>query len=222
MKPRTLPALAALSVTTALLLTACGGSGKSSDNENVAGAEQSAESPKDSPRPSASEAEDRPDGVDLTLPEDMDLVFDWRNPKDANEAAALDDAANSMRAIYRGVHKRTVNDAAVTTYFTGNGLHYAKTQISIRIDAGWTATGTRRHYRAATRSAPNGTSVEVAFCVDSSKFYGKEAKTGQVRKTRPSISDFDHFKMVMIKSPAGEGLWQASKIFVEGKAKQCR
>ncbi|MFE6200137.1 hypothetical protein [Streptomyces sp. NPDC057838] len=153
MKPRTLPALAALSVTTALLLTACGGIGKSSDNENVAGAEQSAESPKDSARPSASEAEDRPDGVDLTLPEDMDLIFDWRNPKDANEAAALDDAANSMRAIYRGVHKRTVNDAAVTTYFTGNGLHYAKTQISIRIDAGWTATGTRRHYRAATRSA---------------------------------------------------------------------
>ena len=76
-----------------------------------------------------SRAEDKPDGVDVSLPKDMNLVFDWDKPTNKNEAAAMDDAANYIRAIYHGVDKRTSNDAAVTTYSTGDGLTYAKTQI---------------------------------------------------------------------------------------------
>jgi len=73
-----------------------------------------------------------------------------------------------------------------------------------------------------TRSAPNGNSVEVAFCADTGKFYGKEIKTGKVLKTKPSIKDFDYYKIIMVKFPTGEALWQASKVFVETKAKQCQ
>lgn len=223
MKRRTLPVAAALTATAVLLLTACGsGDEKPAGNDKITGADQGAETPKESADPSAAQAGDNPDGVDVSLPKDMNLVFDWTKPKDKNEAAAMDDAANFIRAIYRGVHKRTSNDAAVTAYSTGEGLHYAKTQINGRIDGGWTATGTRRHYEATTRSAPNGKSVEVAFCVDSSKFYGKEVKTGKVLKSKPSISDFDYFKIVMVKFPTGEDLWQASKVFVETKVAKCQ
>ncbi|WP_326729882.1 hypothetical protein OG418_22335 [Streptomyces phaeochromogenes] len=223
MKRRSLPVAAALAATAALLLTACGsGDDKSSDNDKIAGADQGAEKPEKSAEPSGAPAEDKPDGVDVSLPADMDLVFDWNKPKDKNEAAAMDDAANFIRAIYRGVDKRTSKDAAVTAYSTGEGLHYAKTQIDSRVDGGWTATGTRRHYQATTRSAPNGNSVEVAFCTDSSKFYGKEVKTEKILKSKPSIADFDYFKIVMVKFPTGEGLWQASKVFVETKAEKCR
>jgi hypothetical protein len=222
-KRRPLPVAAALVATAALLLTACGsGDDKSSDNDKIAGADQGAETPKESASLSGAPAEDKPDGVDLSLPKDMNLVFDWTKPKDKNEAAAMDDAANFVRAIYRGVYKRTSNDAAVTAYSTGEGLHYAKTQIDGRVDGGWTATGTRRHYQATTRSAPNGKSVEVAFCVDSSKFYGKEVKTGKVLKSKPSIADFDYFKIIMVKFPTGDGLWQASKVYVEEKAAKCQ
>jgi hypothetical protein len=221
-KRRPLPVAAALAATAALLLTACGsGDDKPSDNDKIAGADQGSETPKESASPGAP-AGDKPDGVDVSLPKDMNLVFDWDKPKDKNEAAAMDDAANFVRAIYRGVHKRTSNDAAVTAYSTGDGLHYAKTQIDGRIDGGWTAIGTRRHYQATTRSAPNGKSVEVAFCVDSSKFYGKEVKTGKVLKSKPSISDFDYFKVVMVKFPTGDNLWQASKVFVETKVAKCQ
>ncbi|WP_329052703.1 hypothetical protein OG873_25065 [Streptomyces violaceus] len=223
MKRRPLPVAAALVATAALLLTACGsGDDKTSDNDKIAGADQGTKTPKESASPSGAPAGDKPDGVDVSLPEDMDLVFDWDQPKDKNEAAAMNDAANFVRAIYRGVNKRTANDAAVTAYSTGEGLHYAKTQINSRVDGGWTATGTRRHYQATTRSAPNGKSVEVAFCVDSSKFYGKEVKTEKVLKSKPSIADFDYFKIVMVKFPTGDGLWQASKVFVETKAEKCR
>ena len=158
----------------------------------------------------------------MSLPKDMNLLFDWEKPKDKNEAAAMDDAANYIRAIYRGVDKRTSKDAAVTAYATGEGLHYAQVQIGDRVDGGWTATGTRRRYQATTRSAPNGKSVEVAFCVDSSKFYGKEVTTGKVLKTKPSIEDFDYFKIIMVNFPTSDKLWQASKVFVEEKATKCQ
>lgn len=223
MKRRPLPVAAALAATAALLLTACGsGDDKSSDNDKIAGAEQGAETPKESASPSGAPAENKPDGVDVSLPKDMNLVFDWDKPKDKNEAAAMDDVANFFRAIYRGVDKRTTKDSAVSAYATGEGLHYANTQIGAWIDGGWTATGTLRHYDATTRSAPNGKSVEVAFCADSGKFYGREIKTKNILKTKPSIEDFDYYKIVMVKFPTGTDLWQASKVFVETKAAKCQ
>ncbi len=224
MNRRTTPVAIALTATAALLLTGCGSGGDDSakDENKIAGADQGTAKPKKSNGSSAAPAEDKPDGVDLSLPKDVQLVFDWTKPNDKDEAAAMDDAANFMRAIYRGVAKRTTKDAAVTAYSTGVGLHYAKVQINEWIKGGWTATGTRRHYQATTRSAPNGNSVEVTFCADTGKFYGKEVKTGKVLKTKPSRKDFGHYKIVMSKSPTGKGLWQASKVFVETGAEKCQ
>jgi hypothetical protein len=222
-KRRTLPVAVAFTAAATLMLTACGGGDdKSGDNDKIAGASQGTEKPTKSADPSGAPAEDKPDGVDVSLPSDINLVFDWEKPKDENEAAAMDDAANYVRAIYRGVDKRTTEDAALVAYSTGDGLKYARTQIDVRLEGDWTATGTRRHYQATTRSASNGNSVEVAFCVDSSKFYSKEVKTGKVLKGTPSITDFDHFKIIMVKLPTGDGLWQASKVYVEGKAAKCQ
>ena len=223
MKRRPLPVAVALTATAVLLLTACGsGDDKSGDSDKIAGAGQDAGTPKESEKPPAAPAEDKPDGVDVSLPKDMDLVFDWNKPKDKNEAAAMEDAANFLRAIYRGVDKRTTKDAAVTAYSTGDGLHYAQVQINEWSKGGWTGHGTRRHYDATTRSAPNGKSVEVAFCADTSKFYGKEVKTGKVLKTDPSPKDFGYYRIVMVKLPTSDGLWQASKVFVETAAEKCQ
>ncbi|MFF0591046.1 hypothetical protein ACFYWD_34330 [Streptomyces sp. NPDC003781] len=223
MKRRSVPVAAALAASAALLLTACGGGDdKSSDNDKIAGADQGSATPSETAESSAAPAEDKPDGVDLSLPKDMNLVFDWDKPKDEDEAAAMDDAANYLRAIYRGVDKRTTKDAALAAYATGDGVHYAETQINEWIKGGWTGTGTRRHYDATTRSAPNGNSVEVAFCADTGKFYGKEVKTGKVLKSEPSLKDFNYYKIIMTKYPTGEDLWQASKVFVETEAKKCQ
>jgi hypothetical protein len=222
-KRRTLPTAAALAAAASLLLTACGSDDdKAAANDEIAGADQGSEKPKESASPSGAPAEAKPDGVDVSLPKDVNLVFDWDKPTDKNEAAAMDDAANFFRAMYRGVDKRTTKDAAVTVYATDGGLKYAHTQINAYTEGGWTVTGTRRHYDVTTRSAPNGESVEVEFCADSSKFYGKEIKTGKVLKTDPSINDFDYFKIIMVKFPTGTDLWQASKVYVETKASKCR
>ncbi|MFE1259423.1 hypothetical protein ACFW5X_02745 [Streptomyces albogriseolus] len=222
MKRRTLPTAAAFATAAALLLTACGGGDDSSaDSDQIAGAGQESAQPSKSAEPAAPE-QDKPDGVDVSLPADMNLVFDWDKPEDKNEAAAMDDAANFIRAVYRGVDKRTTNEAALVTYSKGQGLKYGQTQINARLEGGWTATGTRRHYQAATRSTPAGDAVEVAFCVDSTKFYSKEVKTGKVIKGTPSLTDFDYFKIIMVKVPTGDSLWQASEVYVEGKAAKCQ
>ncbi|MFF3345470.1 hypothetical protein [Streptomyces sp. NPDC002779] len=223
MKRRSLPVAAAFAATAALLLTACGSEDdNSSGNDKIAGAEQGTEKPTKSAQPSGAPAENKPDGVDVSLPKDMNLVFDWAEPEDENEAAAMEDAANFLRALYRGVDKQTTKDAALTAYATGDGLHYGEVQINEWIKGGWTATGTRRHYEATTRSASNGSSVEVAFCSDASKFYGKEVTTGKALKTEPSLKDFGHYKIIMVKVPTSDGLWQASKVFVETEAEQCQ
>ncbi|MFC5240999.1 hypothetical protein [Streptomyces atrovirens] len=41
-------------------------------------------------------------------------------------------------------------------------------------------------------------------------------------KGAPSITDFDHLKSVMVKPSSGDGLWQASGVFVETKAARCQ
>ncbi|MEU9628653.1 hypothetical protein AB0D89_17825 [Streptomyces luteogriseus] len=223
MERHSLPVAAALTATASLLFTACGsGDGKSGDDHKIVGGSQGAETPKESPSATRAPAGDARDGVDVSLPKDMNLLFDWDRPEDKDAAAAMQDAANFVRAIYRGVDKRTTKDASLVAYSTGDGTSYAKTQINTRLDGGWTAYGTRRHYQATTRSAPNGNSVEVAFCVDSSKFYSKEIKTGKVLKGAPNITDFDYFKIMMVKLPAVDGPWQASEVFVEAKAAKCQ
>ncbi|MGA5029507.1 hypothetical protein ACPB8P_02910 [Streptomyces cellulosae] len=222
MKRHTLPTAAAFAAATALLLTACGGGDDgSTDSDEIAGAGRQSEQPSKSAEPGAPQ-EDKPDGVDVSLPADMNLVFDWDKPGDKNEAAAMDDAANYVRAIYHGIDKRSTDDAALVAYSKGQGLKYGQTQIDARLDGGWTATGTRRHYQATTRSTPAGDTVEVAFCVDSTKFYSKEVKTGKVHRGAPSLSDFDYFKIIMVKMPTSDGLWQASEVYVEGKAAKCQ
>ncbi|NEC51788.1 hypothetical protein G3I18_24965 [Actinospica acidiphila] len=221
MKRRTLPTAAAFATAAALLLTACGGGDGTTGSDEIAGVGRQSEQPSKSAEPAQPQG-DKPDGVDVSLPADMNLVFDWDKPEDKNEAAAMDDAANFFRAIYRGVDKRTAKEAAITTYSTGEGLHYAETQVNAWIDGGWTATGTLRHYNATTRSAGSGTSVEVAFCADAGKFFGKEVKNGKVLTTKPSLEDFDYYKIIMVKLPTSDTLWQASKVFVETKAAKCQ
>ncbi|MGW0530957.1 hypothetical protein [Streptomyces sp. NPDC003032] len=223
MNRRTLPVTTALAAIAALLLTGCGSGGddSSKDRDKIAGADQDPEKPKKTTDPSAAPAEDKPDGVDLTLPKDMKLVFDWDKPQDKDEAAAMDDARHFVRSIYRGVGQQSVHDPAVAAYATDKGLSYARTQIQSRVDAGLTSTGTRRHYQGKTRKSPNGNAVEVSFCVDSSKFYSKEVKSKKIRKGAPGQASYDFFKIVMTKFPGKDDLWRASLVFVTEKAAQC-
>ncbi|NGN69130.1 hypothetical protein G5C51_35240 [Streptomyces sp. A7024] len=206
----------------ALSLTACG----SDDREpgKPAGRAEGTEDSKKAPEsPKAAETPASPvKGVDLGLPKEMKLAFDFPLTGDKGKDAALRDAEDFVRSIYKGVAEQSADDPAHHMYAREDGLLYARDQIARRVDKGQTATGLRRHYRAETKESSNGTGFEVSFCLDESAFFTKDAKTGKVFKLKPSIEDYSRYRVVMTEVPKLPGAFQASKVDVEQGVASCK
>ncbi|MEU0384455.1 hypothetical protein [Streptomyces chartreusis] len=207
---------ATLTATAALLLTACGGGGDDS-SDDVKGAS----SPSASASGSAAKDVGRPD---VGLPKDLDLVFDFEKPSDQDSAAALDDAANYIRALNHGITKQDPADPAFQFYSSGQAAQYAHSQIKGYVDGGWTLTGKDRYYQAETSPGDESEKVKtvsVSFCEDQSKVYGKEVESEKVHRTKESLASFQKFTILMT-SVKGNPVWRAQQVTVEGKAEECR
>ncbi len=218
------PVALALTAAAALLLTACGGDEGGSDKDKIAGADEAGAKESASPAAGKSKA---PDGVDrpqMTFPSDVDLVFADTHVSDPEQAAALGDAQNFVRAIRYGIVEQDVNDAAYKFYseFESQAQVYAKDQIRQRVDKGLTISGKMRFSRTKVTPAENKESAVVSFCADSTKLYSKEVKTKKVHHTEPSLSDFYSWQVLMKPSKNAEGLWRAQKVQVKEKARECR
>ncbi|MBU6531930.1 hypothetical protein ACFUIW_24045 [Streptomyces sp. NPDC057245] len=199
---------ATLTATAALLLTACGSGG---DTEGASG-------PSSSPSPPRAADVNRPD---VGLPEDLKLVFDFEEPSDADSAAALDDAANYIRALNHGITEQDPKDPAYGFYSAAGAARYAESQIQEYVDGGWTLTGEDRYYQAGTSPAGEGESIVVTFCEDQSRAYGKEVTTGKVHRTEESLASYQKFSLLMAPQEDSP-VWRAQQITVEGKAAACR
>ncbi|MFD5439283.1 hypothetical protein [Streptomyces tendae] len=208
---------AAFAATAALLLTACGGEDSSPDD--IKGAETGAST--SSPSASASGAADvkRPD---VSLPEDLKLVFDFEKPSDTEQAAALEDAANYIRALDHGIAQQDPNDPAYQFYSTGGAEKYAKSQIEAWVKDGWTVTGDDRYFDASIDPVGEGKSVLVSFCRNQAKFYSKKVKTGKVNYTEENLDSYQKFSLLMSPSEASAAVWQARQIEVQGRVKECK
>ncbi|MEU3900196.1 hypothetical protein [Streptomyces sp. NPDC045251] len=210
---------ATFAATAALLLTACGGGGDDSSSEDIKGADTGADS--SSPSASASGASDvkRPD---VSLPDDLELVFDFEKPSDAGQAAALDDAANYIRALDHGIAQQDPNDPAYQFYSAGGAEKYAKSQIESWVEGGWTVTGKDRYFNATVKQVDKGKPVLVTFCRNQAKFYSKKVKTGEVNFTEENLDSYQRFSLLMSPSEASPAVWQARQIEVQGRVKECQ
>ncbi|MFJ6062877.1 hypothetical protein ACIQHU_07555 [Streptomyces tendae] len=208
---------ATFAATAALLLTACGGEDSSPDD--IKGAETGAST--SSPSASASGAADvkRPD---VSLPEDLKLVFDFEKPSDTEQAAALEDAANYIRALDHGIAQQDPNDPAYQFYSTGGAEKYAKSQIEAWVKDGWTVTGDDRYFDASIDLVGEGKSVLVSFCRNQAKFYSKKVKTGKVNYTEENLDSYQKFSLLMSPSEASAAVWQTRQIEVQGRVKECK
>lgn len=212
---------AAFTATAALLLTACGGSGDKSSSDGIKGADTGSGSPSASASASASADANRPD---VSVPKDLDLIFDFDKPSDADSAAALEDAANYIRALNHGITRQNPDDPAYQFYSAADAAWYAHSQIKAYVDGGWTVTGKDRYYRAETNTAGESKQVKtilVTFCEDQSKVYGKEVKTGKIHYTKKSLASYQKFGILMALQQ-GTPVWRAQQVTVTGKAKECQ
>nr|WP_202510341.1 hypothetical protein [Streptomyces sp. SID5643] len=202
------------------MLTACGGGGNDA-SDDIEGADKGAGSPSASASGPASTDVERPD---VSVPKDLDLVFDFEKPSDQNSAAALEDATNYIRALNHGITKQDPNDPAFQFYSSGQAAQYAHSQIKEYVDGGWTLTGRDRYYDAAINPGDESEKVKtvsVTFCEDQSKVFGKEVKSEKVHRTKESLASYQKFTLLMT-SVKDNPVWRAQRVTVEGKAAECR
>ncbi|MGW7203825.1 hypothetical protein [Streptomyces sp. NPDC054837] len=215
MARRALPVTAAaFAMTATLLLTACGG-GDGGSPDDIKGAGTGA----GSPSASASTPAGAPD---ISVPKDLDLVFDFDEPSDAKHAAALVAAQNYIRALDHGIDQQDPNDPAYRYYSLNQAAQYAKSQIETWKKGGWTVTGTDKYYDEEVSTLSGGQGVLVKFCRNQAKFYGKEIKSGKVLYSEENLASYQTFRLRMIPPSGSSEVWRAFTIEVIGKAKECR
>ncbi|MET9531624.1 hypothetical protein ABZY02_13780 [Streptomyces sp. NPDC006649] len=216
MARRTPTIAAALAVSAALLLTACGGSSDDASKDKIKGADEGTKSA--SPNPSGS-GTGKPD---LSLPKDVKLDISWNETSDPEQQAALRGVSNYLRAFKHGLVKQDPDDPAYKAYAVGPAAEYTRTQIKQWVAGGWTPTGTDRFYKSQTKESDSTKAVVVTFCRNQSKAYGRSVKTGKVYHTKESLDSYQLYQMYMKPSKASSETWQAQTIQVFGKAKQCQ
>lgn len=200
-----LPVAAVTAATAVLLLAACGGGSNGSDKIDAS------DSPTASATASATTASPTraagPGAPSFDLPSDMKIDFSGFTSSDATDKVVLQDATYAATAVVEmealGKLKETPN---LKRYFTGpDGAALADQMISYA-KSGKVATGTIRYYGPKITVNKAAGSVNVAFCEDQSKAYDKDAKTGKVTVTKPSLQSFNSWTYVMGKAASGE--WQ--------------
>ncbi|MER7773497.1 hypothetical protein ABTZ21_00620 [Streptomyces sp. NPDC096191] len=185
MKRRSLPVATALAATAALLLTACGGGDdKSDDGDKIAGADTGGSPSATAPSDAASDSADRPD---ITLPKDVQDVFEKWETGDTTKDAALADAARAQTAMNDAIVQGKTDTAGLTFYYEGKALTTSVKWVQKWLDAGITYTGTTRYFDPKVELF-DAKSAGVSFCADETKAYNKERKTGKVDKS-PATSD---------------------------------
>ncbi|MFH8468767.1 hypothetical protein [Streptomyces sp. NPDC017991] len=208
---------AALAATAALLLTACTGN-NDKPSDDIKGADTGANV---SPSATASTSADG-DGPDLSLPKDVDLVFDFDKPSDAKHEAALADAKNYLRAMYHGIVAQDPDDPAYRYYSGGQATQYVKSQIEAAVKGGWTPSGTEMYYDEDVTTLSDGKRTLVTFCSDQSKIFSKDIESGEINRTEESLSSYLKFRLLMLPPSGSSQVWKAQVSEVVSKAKECR
>lgn len=206
-----LPIAVAVAVSAGLMLTACGGGG-SSNSDKISSDPTTAStsaSPTATPSATASDGVKRPS---TALPKDLTMVFDWPKTGDTTKDAVLNDGEQYIRGYTRAAAAHNLKDPAYQFYSRDDAFTYARGQITENIKSDLAPTGIDSYYSATVGNVKNG-SATLSFCEDQSKNYSKEVKTGKVLVTKPSITDYFQYNLLLFKDQSN-GIWEATKITV--------
>lgn len=223
---RTTVTLTALLAASSLLLAGCG-SGDDGKDDKISGAQNSKDDKK-SPGPAKDKSEDQAGDFttsDIKLPKDLKLTFDWEKPSDPDKAAALDGAADYMRALMHGTVKQNPKDPVLTEHTVPmqSAQQYGTSTIKMDVEDKYTVTGAERYYDETVGDTVQGKLAEVTFCSNQSKLFSKEIESGKVLRTKPSDEDYLHFSIVMQKPSKAGSPWRARSFELqEEAAKQCK
>ncbi|MBY8344808.1 hypothetical protein JYK17_32970 [Streptomyces sp. KC 17012] len=205
-----------LTVSVALLLTACGSGGDDSSSDKIAGADTGATH---SVSPSASASADGIDRPEIKLPDDMKMVFEGRQSGDATKDAVLSDNARAVSTVWQAMAYGDLKKSGMGFYYTGTALtgvyDYAKGNIAKNIS--W--AGTLRYYNRRV-TVFDKTSAALTYCVDESKADLKDRKSGKRQGTKTSSDSYVYYNAGVKKDKTG--VWQTWDLSEDRGSQKCQ
>ncbi|MFF9817107.1 hypothetical protein [Streptomyces sp. NPDC014006] len=214
-KRRTLPVAAALAATAAMLLTACGGDGKSKVNDKIAGADTGDASASATPSETAGGPADRPT---FTFPTGAENQFENWKTGDPAKDAVLSDVSQTVNAVDDAIFKGDANSAGVAYYRQGKALVSAQKWIQAWLDQDLTWTGVTRYYQPNVKVADQDTAA-VVYCANDSKAFNKNRKTGKVDRSPSGESPYITYSTRLKKN--SKGVWQTTDVISKRGDRTC-
>lgn len=213
----TLLAAATLTAAAVLSLSACGGGdGDSESNDKIAGAESGGEK-RESPSPTASD-----DGIDrpeIKLPKGVKDAFESSETGDPKKDAVLADNARRISSVTEAVTVDAKNHPALKFYSSGDALLSAANHVQGFQKRNKSFVGTTRYYDREVTFLKGGAAA-VTYCMDATKTYPKDRKTGKVDRSIPaSDQDYSFYNTRLEKNE--DGIWQTTTVLTTTAAKRC-
>lgn len=208
---RTGPAL--LGIATLLLLTACGGSDDGESDDKI---ESSKPSSTPSESPTATAAPGRPE---IKLPADAKNVFEGWEADDPKIDAVLADTAESVNSVDEAILQGSTQTEALPFYNSGTALQDAFDYIKRWTGDGDTWVGTARYFDQKVSFLDDGSAV-VIYCIDQSKAFIKDGKSGDVDRSPASSDSYALTNKRLVKNK--KDVWQTVEVEAKRGAQECQ
>jgi hypothetical protein len=195
---------AALTVSAALLLTACGsGGGDDSSSDKIKGADAADE--KTFASPSASASQDGVKRPEITLPKEFQADFQGWTNSDPKLQAILNDGREELRSEYAAVIEGNPESEAVAFYNSEAPLASARKWIKQFVDDDVTLMGKVTVFDPQVHVNDTGSGV-LFYCVDERKASTKNRRTGAITATEDKPENVLQYRTRLDKSP--QGVWR--------------
>ncbi|WP_062203965.1 hypothetical protein [Streptomyces sp. NBRC 109706] len=192
----------------ALLLTSCGGGGDDTVDDEIAGAQTTAENtpepePSEDPTPTEPADDDRPE---IDLGPDFENVYEDDLTGDPVADAALRDLRGFEDAVAEVIVTNDIGRPALRYYASGEALDTALRVLDGIIEDGLSSAGTVRYFNRSVTILEGEEAATFTQCRDSSGVDGINFVTGEILDERDPSSKPDLYAGRLELN--SEGVWQ--------------
>lgn len=196
----------ALTVSTALLLTACGsGGGDDSSSDKIKGADSGGGRASAGASASAPASQDAAGRPKITFSKEFQANFEGWTNSDPKLQTILDDGREELRSKYAAIIESNPDSDAVAFYNSGTSLTSAREWIKSFTETDDGLIGKVTVYNPQVHINDSGSGV-LFYCVDERKASTKNRKTGKVTTTPDKPESVLQYRERLDKT--SQGVWK--------------
>ncbi|MGW3913434.1 hypothetical protein ACWEBX_18245 [Streptomyces sp. NPDC005070] len=201
-------AVAVLTVSAALLLTACGSGGDDgSSSDKIKGADAGGGKASAGASASAPASQDPATRPKITLSKEFQANFEGWTNSDPKLQAILNDGREELRSEYSAVIEADLNSDAVAFYNSDATLVTARKWIKQFVDDDESLIGSVTAFAPQVHINDTGSGV-LFYCVDERKASTKNRKTAKITTTADKPENVLQYRNKLDKNP--QGVWKTT------------